>query len=405
MDSTRLETVVNRCDSLSSADPLARARALVPLLAAHGPEMDRRMELTPEVVDALAEADFFRLLTPAHQGGQAVPLHIFGQITETIATGDASTGWCVNQGNVSVMSSSAYLDQGEAKELFGDRRSGLAWGAQHARAKAIKVDGGWRISGTWDFASGNRHASMLGAHVPACDPDGSPRLGPNGKQEIRTCLFPRGAARIDKDDWASLGLRATGSDTYTVEDLFIPDSRAIVRDRHEDRRDRSPITVISSHLCYATGFSGVALGIARASLETYKELCRGKQARAGATLMRDNHHVQLEIGALEARLRAIRALWLEANKAAWDEAVETGAQTMDTRMSHRLATTHAIREATEVSVACYRGAGTTAVLAREPFERRLRDAMSASQHLQGGPWHVEMVGRHLLGVEQTPAFL
>ena len=405
MDSNRLETIIARDASLTSDDPIARARALVPLLAAHGPEMDRRMELTPEVVDALAEADFFRLLTPKHQGGQAIPLHVYGQVTETIAQGDASVGWCVNQGNVSVMSSSAYLDQDEARELFGDRRSGLAWGAQHPRAKAMKVDGGWRISGTWDFASGNRHATMLGAHVPAYNADGTPKLGPNGKQEIRTCLFPKGQASINKDDWAAIGLRATGSDTYTVEDLFIPDSRAIVRDRHDDRKDRSPITIISSHLCYATGFSGVALGIARASLETYKELCRGKQARAGSTLMRDNHHVQLEIGSLEARLRAIRLLWLDANKTAWDEAVATGAQTMDTRMSHRLATTHAIREATDISVACYRGAGTTAVLAKEPFERRLRDAMSASQHLQGGPWHIEMVGRHLLGVEQTPAFL
>jgi len=406
MDSNRLETIIPGDASLASSDPVARARALVPLLAAHGAEMDRRQELTPEVVDALAGADFFRLLTPLAQGGQALPLHVYAQVIETIAMGDASVGWCVNQGNVSVMSSSTYLEAEEARALFGDRRSGLAWGAQHARARAVKVAGGWRISGTWDFASGNRHATMLGAHVPAYEADGTtPRLGPNGKQEIRTCLFPKGEARIDRDDWAAIGLRATGSDTYTVEDLFIPDGRAIVRDRLADRKELSPITCISSHLCYAAGFSGVALGVARASLETYKELCRGKQARAGATLMRDNHAVQLEIGTLEARLRAVRGYWLSANQAAWDEAVATGAQCMETRMAHRLATTHTIREATEISIACYRGAGTTAVLAKEPFERRFRDAMSASQHLQGGQWHIEMVGRHLLGVEQTPAFL
>lgn len=405
MDSNRRETIIRRDDALDAADPVARARALVPLLAAHGPEMDRRQELTPEVVDALAAADFFRLLTPAHLGGQALPLHVFAQVTETIAMGDASVGWCVNQGNVSVVSSTTYLDQEEAKALFGDRRSGLAWGAQHARARAVKVPGGYRVTGTWDFASGNRHATMLGAHVPAYQEDGSPKLGPSGKQEIRTVLFPKAAARIDREDWAAIGLRATGSDTYTVEDLFVPDSRAIVRDRLEDRRDRSPITTISSHLCYASGFSGVALGLARASLDTYKELCRGKQARAGATLMRDNHAVQLEIGALEARLRAVRCYWLDAIRTAWEEAAATGAQGMETRMAHRLATTHAIREATEISIACYRGAGTTAVLAKEPFERRFRDAMSASQHLQGGQWHIEMVGRHLLGVEQTPAFL
>lgn len=407
MDSNRLETIITPGGaSLASEDPVARARALIPLLSAQGPEMDRRMELTPEVVEALAAGDFFRLLTPKHLGGQALPLHVFAQITEAIAQGDASTAWCVNQGNVSVMSSVAYLEPEEARALFGDRRSGLAWGAQHPRARAVKCEGGWRVTGTWDFASGNRHATMLGAHVPAYEADGtSPRLGPNGKQEIRTVLFPKGEARIDREDWAAIGLRATGSDTYTIEDLFIPEGRAIVRDRHADRKDHSPITAISSHLCYAAGFSGVALGIARASLETYKELARGKQARAGATLMRDNHAVQTEIGTLEARLRAVRVYWLTTIEAAWNEAVATGAQSMDTRMAHRLATTHAIREATEISVACYRAAGTTAVLAKQPFERRFRDAMSASQHLQGGQWHIEMVGRHLLGVEQTPAFL
>jgi alkylation response protein AidB-like acyl-CoA dehydrogenase len=303
------------------------------------------------------------------------------------------------------VSSAAYLEPEVARALFGDRRSALAWGARHGQARAVKVEGGWRVTGRWDFASGNRHASMLGAHVPAHAADGRPILGPNGKQEIRTVLFPRGQARINAEDWAALGLRATGSDTYEVEELFVPDSRAIVRDRHEDRVDRGPVTCISSHLCYAAGFSGVALGIARASLEAFLELARGKQARAGATLMRDNHVIQFQIGLMEARLRAARIYWLSAIQAAWEEAEATGAQCMDTRMALRLATTHTIREATDVSVECYRGAGTTAVLCSQPFERRFRDAMSASQHLQGGPWHIEMVGRHVLGVEQTPAFL
>jgi alkylation response protein AidB-like acyl-CoA dehydrogenase len=62
-------------------------------------------------------------------------------------------------------------------------------------------------------------------------------------------------------------------------------------------------------------------------------------------------------------------------------------------------------DATEVSVACYRAGGTTAILESEPFERRFRDAMCVSQHLQANPWHLEMVGRHLLGVDQAVAFL
>jgi alkylation response protein AidB-like acyl-CoA dehydrogenase len=406
MDAQMTDRIVLRAPTQAARDPVARARALLPLLAAEAPVMEQRQELTPAVLDALAEADFFRLLTPPHLGGQAVSLPVFATVCETLAMADASVAWCVNQGNVSVMSSAACLDPEEARTLFADRRSGLAWGAQHARARAVQVAGGWRVSGTWDFASGNRHAPLLGAHVPAYAADGTtPLLGPGGKPEIRTVLFPKAAARIDRDDWAAMGLRATGSDTYTVEDLFIPDARAIQRDRPEARRDHSPITCISSHLCYASGFSGVALGLARAGLETFKDLARGKQARAGATLMRDNHGVQLQIGELEARLRAVRMYWHATIEATWAEAAGRGALEMETRMALRLATTHALREASEISVACYRGAGTTAILAKEPFERRFRDALCASQHLQGGQWHIEMVGRHLLGVDQEPAFL
>jgi len=402
MDSSQLEAVGPVPPG--TPDALARARALRSLLDAHGAAMDQACELSPAVLDALYEADFFRLLTPRGIGGGATPLPIFAEITEALARGDASTAWCICQGNVSAMSSATYLEPEVARRLFGDRRSALAWGARHGRARAVPVAGGYRVTGAWDFASGSRHATLLGAHVPVVLADGTLRPGPDGKPEDRTVLFPKSAARII-DDWHSLGLRGTGSDTYEVVDLFVPDSHAIARDRPEERRDHGPLTAFTSHLCYASGFSGVALGIARAMLDTFLELARGKAARAGLTIMRDNHAVQLQVGQLEARLRAARMYLLGTVREAWEEAVATGALTMDTRMALRLATTHVIGEATEVSVACYRAAGTTAVLESNPFERRFRDAMCASQHLQGGPWHIEMVGRHVLGVEQSPQFV
>ncbi len=402
MDSSRLEAVAPAQPGIPEA--LARARAMRPLLEAHGPGMDRARELSPEVLEALYEADFFRLLNPASIGGAALPLPLFAEVTEALAQGDASAAWCICQGNVSTMSSATYLDPEVARALFGDRRSALAWGARHGRARAVPILGGYRVTGAWDFGSGSRHATLLGAHVPVVLADGTPRNGPDGRPEDRTVLFPKAQARII-DDWQSLGLRGTGSDSYEVVELFVPDGRAVARDRPEERRERGPLTVFTSHLCYASGFAGVALGVARALLDALLELARGKTARAGVTMMRDNHAVQLQVGQLEARLRAARMYLLGTVRECWEEAVAAGALAMDSRMALRLATTHAIGEATEVSVACYRAAGTTSVLASAPFERRFRDAMSVSQHLQGGPWHVEMVGRHVLGVEQSPQFV
>ena len=62
-----------------------RARAVQALLDAHGPEMDRRRELTPEVVDALAGQDLLRMLLPKSMGGQEMPLVEYCKAIEALA--------------------------------------------------------------------------------------------------------------------------------------------------------------------------------------------------------------------------------------------------------------------------------------------------------------------------------
>ncbi|MDO9709775.1 acyl-CoA dehydrogenase family protein [Paracraurococcus lichenis] len=395
---------IERPVALSGADPVARARALVPLLEASSPAIEAAKELTPEIRDALFDNGLLRLLLPREIGGLDIALPDFAEVCEAIAIGDASAAWGVCQGNVSAMSSAAYLAPEVVQALFGDRRAALAWGARHNRARAVVVPGGYRVTGTWDFASGNRHCTLLGAHMPVVHPDGSPRLSPEGKPEDVTVLFPRDQAKVTPE-WNSLGLRGTGSDIYEVEDLFIPDAHACIRDRFELRRDRRPITAITSHLCYATGFSATALGVARGLLDRYVALARGKTARAGAQPMAENHGVQSEIAQLEASLRGGRMYLLGTAREVWAEAAAKGTLSMDSRIALRLATTTVMRSATDVSIACYRAGGTTAVLESNEFERRFRDAMSVSQHLQATPWHLETVGRWLLGSDQKPAFV
>src|SRR5471032_784825 len=373
-----------------------RARALQPLLDAQGAEMDRRRELTPEVVDALVAQDMLRLLLPRSLGGQELDLLEYCRTTEALAWADASVGWFVNQSNVSSATSAAAMPHEIALAVFGDPREGLAWGARHSHSKAIRVEGGYRLSGTWSFASGGRHTRWLGAHSATQNPDGTP-LVRYGKADDRSFVFLRKEAKII-DDWQVLGLRATGSDSYTVEDLFVPDERAPARDALQERRESGPIYTIMSTLLYATGFCGVTLGVARRLFETYVELARGKHSRASPSAMAVNAAVQREIGLFEAKLSAARAFLHEAAGRVY-EAAAAGKLDVDLRLRLRLATTYGMNAATDVSIACYRAAGTTAIMNAGPFERRFRDAMSASQHLQAMMPHVEMVGRHILGVE------
>jgi indole-3-acetate monooxygenase len=380
----------------SASSALERARALQPLLDAHGAEMDRIRELTPEVVEALVAQDMLRLLLPKSLGGQEIHLLDYAKACEALAWADASVAWFVNQSNVSSATSAAAMPHATAKKVFGDPREGLAWGARHNRSRAIRVDGGYRLTGTWSFASGGRHTRWLGAHSAVQNPDGTPHLR-YGRPDDRSFLFLRADARIT-DDWYVLGLRGTGSDTYTVEDLFVPDDRAPARDALEERREKGPLYTLMSTLLYATGFCSVALGIARRLHEAYVELARGKHSRASSNAMAVNNAIQREIGQLEARMSSARAFLHEAAGQAYDAAA-AGKLDVDLRMRLRLATTWGMNEATEVSIACYRAAGTTAILDSQPFERRFRDAMSASQHLQAMWPHVEMVGRHIIGTD------
>lgn len=388
-----MDTRVSSASTLSAPE---RAHALQPLLDQHGAEMDRRRELTPEVVDALIGQDMLRLLLPKSLGGQELPLLDYCKTVEAIAWADASAAWFVNQSNVSSATSAAAMPHEAAAAFFGTPGVGLAWGARNGTSKAIRVDGGYRLSGKWSFASGGRHTTWMGAHSAVQNPDGTPHQR-YGKPDDRSFVFKRSDAQIT-DDWFVLGLRGTGSDTYTVEDLFIPDAHAPARDALQERRESGPIYTIMSTLLYASGFCSVTLGVARHLLETYIEVARGKHSRASINSMAANNAVQREIALLEARLSAARAfLHVEVREAY--EAASNGRLDVDHRMRLRLATTYGMNEATDVSIAAYRAAGTTSMLNSGPFERRFRDAMSASQHLQGMMGHVEMVGRHILGVE------
>ncbi len=375
-----------------------RARTLQPLLDAHGADMDRRRELTPEVVEGLVAQDMLRLLLPKSLGGQEIHLLDYAKACEALAWADASVAWFVNQSNVSSSSSAAAMPHETAKKVFGGARDGLAWGARHSKSKAIRVEGGYRLTGTWSFASGGRHTRWLGAHSAVQNPDGTSHMR-YGRPDDRSFVFLRADARIT-DDWYVLGLRGTGSDTYAIEDLFIPEDMAPARDALEERREKGPLYTIMSTPLYATGFCSVTLGIGRRLLETYVELARGKHSRSSANAMAVNNAIQREIAQLEARLSAARALLHEAVNEVYDAAA-AGTLDVDRRMRLRLATTWGMNEATDVSIACYRAAGTTAILESQPFERRFRDAMSASQHLQAMLPHLEMVGRHIIGTDNV----
>ena len=373
---------------------IERARALQPLIAREADEIERTRRLTEPVVSALIENGFYRVLLPQSLGGTEAPPEIFMQMLEEIAKADASTAWCLGQCSVCAMTA-AYLDPDAAHEIFNAPPGILAWGAIAHEVQA--VPGGYRATARWDFASGSRQANWLGAHVRVVEADGTPRRKPNGAPEVRTILFPVASATM-YDVWDVIGLNGTGTDSYSVDNLFIPEKFAALRDEPAALRERGPLYKFTTNLTFGLGFAAVSVGVARATLDAAVDLARGKQPQ-GLKAMRENNAVQGVIGRNEASLRAARAYLYATASEVWRDLTQGGEFTDEHRAAVRLASTWTIHQAASVVDAAYHMAGATAVFSANKFERRFRDMHAIAQQIQARDTHYEDVGKMILAAD------
>jgi alkylation response protein AidB-like acyl-CoA dehydrogenase len=309
----------------------------------------------------------------------------YSMVTETLAAADGSTAWCVCQNNGCSMTS-AYLSEASARDIFGPDTGIVAWGPPGAPFEAVPVEGGYRISGTWRFASGSSHATWLGAHMKIA-----------GTSKVRTMLFPKTSVRME-DIWHTLGLRGTASNQYVVKDLFVPERYTVARDNPAERREQGLLYRFTSNQLYSCGFAGVGLGIARGMLEAFLAMPEEKTSRGASKPLRENNVIQSQVAQCVAKLRSARANLHTTWREAWAHVEETGEQTMEDRTMIRLASTWAITEAKQVAQTLYHGAGSIAIFEDQGFERRFRDIHTVAQQAQGRQLHFETVGQILLGV-------
>jgi alkylation response protein AidB-like acyl-CoA dehydrogenase len=375
-----------------SADYVQRARDLAPMLREAESEIETHRELPHHVVTALIDGDFFRMLQPRFLGGAELRPVLFTQVTEALARTNASVAWCVGQNNGCAMSA-AYLDPEVATEIFGPPTGILAWGPPGAPFEAEPVEGGYRISGRWRFASGCHHASWLGAHMPIAE----------GGGKVRTMLFPKSSVQMN-DIWHTIGLRGTASNEYVVKDLFVPQRFTMARDAAAERREDGLLYRFSSNQLYSCGFAGVGLGIARGTIDDFLELPANKVSRGASRPMRENNVVQSQLAQCEARWRSARAFLHTTWETAWQHVEATGQQTGEDKAMIRLASTWAIQQSREIVNTLYHGAGSMAVFEEQPFEQRLRDIHTVAQQSQGRQLHYESVGQILFGMEPENQF-
>ena len=380
-------------NDLSLTNPVARARDLARSIAASADEIERRRRITEPLLGQLHEARLFRMLYPRSVGGDEVEPATYIEAVGELARADGSVGWCASIAN-SIGLFAPYLDLEPARTVFGDPRATCAWGPPND-CRGIAVPGGYRVTGRWDFASGCRHATWMGAHGTVVEPDGSLRLNDAGRPTVRTWLFPVEHARL-LGNWDPIGLRGTASESYAVEDLFVPEAFTGTREDPSLRREPGSLYAFPQQTLYSIGIASVGLGIARGMLDAFVELALRKTPR-GTGRLADNAVIQAELARAEARLGAARCYLLDTVTEIYRRAGSAAPIGVPDRARARLAGSNAISSAVAVANYTYKAAGVDAIFPGSPFERRFRDIHTLSQQIQSRDAHYETVGQVLLG--------
>jgi alkylation response protein AidB-like acyl-CoA dehydrogenase len=381
-------------------DWVARARALAPMIEAAAGRTEKERKIPADVLAAMHACGLFHMLLPVSLGGGAVDLVTFNQVVEAVAAADASPAWCLAQAAAS-SHAAGFLDPKVAYEVFGAPDALIAWGPPAGVAKAIVVDGGYRVTGKWRFASGSANATWMGGHSTVFETADKPRRDAKGNAVNRTMLFRREQANI-KDTWHVIGLRGTSSNDYEVSDLFVPEQYTTWRDFTPDRRESGPLYNIPMLTLYGVGFSGVALGIAGSCLGAFMQLAQTKTSGGGlgsTAVLRDNAVIQSRVARACGRLESARAFLLQMLRESWTASAGAGALSLEQRARLRIAITGAMEAARKVVDFAYRAAGTTAIFEGGAFERRFRDLHTLLAQGQAHLSNFESAGQALFGIE------
>ncbi|MBO45047.1 MAG: hypothetical protein CMM28_15120 [Rhodospirillaceae bacterium] len=377
-------------------DYVGRVRALGPEILATADEIEDNRRIPKSLLDQLLAAGLYRLLIPTcYGGGEVHPVTFFNAIS-ALAEYDGTIAWCVGQANGCAMSAASVPEE-VAKEIWGDPSAIVAWGP--GRGRAAPHGGGYRLSGSWMFASGGHHATWLGTQSTAIlDNEGNEQFTEDGNLVTRTFYVPAEAVKW-KDIWDVIGLRGTASDAFTIEDVPVTMAYSVKRDNVDEVVVKSPLYAFRAKNLYAASFSGVALGLARGILEGFKDLATDKKGKYGTVPLQDNAVAQADVAVAEARIRSASAYITSELADIYDDVCVSGALTPEQRMRIRLASTFCIQEAKVAADIAYHSAGATAIFASQPYERRYRDLHAVTQQIQGHKVHYQTVGSYLMGHE------
>lgn len=343
---------------------------------------DKQGFLSEPVVAALHREGLYGMWVPqALRGAELSPVESL-QVIENVAYGDPSTGWVLMAAALAIGTGAAYLGDAAAQELFGSDRFPVIAGQGTRPGTAKAADGGYRLSGSWSFASGIKHATHIHT-LGIIESTGEPRI----------FVLPVAKATLI-DNWDVMGLRGTGSIDYTMDSVFVPEAYTHFAVTEKPQRGGSVYTIGIigfAMICHA----GWACGIGRRLLDEIARYVTTRGGRAGTQSASEGF--QEGYARAEGSYRAARAFVYET----WEDVQQTldRGDTLSVRQNTliRLAMTQVTSASHGVASFGYNSAGTTALRAGV-IQRLFRDMHAGTQHVVVSPPVMRALGRELAGL-------
>ena len=358
------------------------------ILAAGADEAEALRTLPPASVAALRKSGLFALKLPAVLGGAEADPVTQIEVIEAVSYIDPSTGWSffIGTGGGSLC---AFVPDAAIEQMFsGGRIPTLAGAIMPGRA--VRVDGGYRITGRWSWASGIRHAEWVGAHILVEGQAGEP-------PESRMAMVPTTAIEIH-DMWHVSGLKGTGSCDFSATDLFVPEGFTFDLQALQPQRG-GPLYLLGLPGLLINEFAGFALGVGRRALDAIVDLARTKHRGYGKQIPLSERAVfQRMIGESDLRLRAARGLIVETFEKAWETVCAGKRPEPQLQVEMRSVTTLGAEVALEVATQAFRYGGGSAIHLNNILQKCLRDMQVGASHLMVSDVAYELHGQCLLGV-------
>jgi 3-hydroxy-9,10-secoandrosta-1,3,5(10)-triene-9,17-dione monooxygenase len=367
-------------DEPAHAAMVAKARELVPRLRERAARTEELRHLPPETEKDLHDAGLFRILQPKRIGGAELDYVALIDCADLLGQADASVAW-----SLANLASHHWM-----LGMFEPTAQDLVWGRDpdaliassfiFPAGRATRVEGGYRLHGSWPFSSGVASCAwnMLASVVYSDDEaDGI---------EYRIFLLPKADYKI-LDTWNVAGLRGTGSCDVEVRDVFVPDYMTVAVG--DLAGGPTPGSELNPNSLYALPvfalfpyvLSGVALGNAQACLDDYAEVVRHRISTYNHARLSDFQSTQIKIAEASAKIDAARLIMRSACLNAMEDARRGHIPDMATKTRYRRDGAFSVNFCTDAVSMLFAASGARGLFTTGALQRQFRDAHAINSHL------------------------